>query len=168
MQHPLAGGDDPSRQQTALLYESGSFTGYWQPPSPAQHLAAGYLTGGDDFKQPLCGNEEGWGPLSRLRYDFTPCFLDVWVASVAAFGLLFGLAAVVWLLRSKKSVEIGKGWHFWTKQVREEQCRADQGELVLWVLVSARANVSRSHRASSPSSLPTSPPSSSYKSSTTL
>lgn len=120
MQLPFAGGSDPSRQK-ALLYDSGSFTGYWQPSSPS-HLEAlatksGYLTASEDFKQPLCGNDEGWGPLSRLRYDFTPCFLDVWLASVAAFGVVFGLAAIVWMLRTKKPAEFGKGWHFWTKQV---------------------------------------------------
>lgn len=119
MQFPLAGdGADlsPSRQK-ALPYDSGSFTGFWQPSSPAYH-DAGYLTATTHFNQPLCGNAEGWGPLSRIRYDFTPCFIDVWVASVAAFGIVFGLGAVVWLLRSKKPVEVGKGWHFWTKQVR--------------------------------------------------
>lgn len=120
MQLPFAGGSDPSRQK-ALLYDSGSFTGYWQPSSPS-HLEAlatssGYLTATEDFKQPLCGNDEGWGPLSRLRYDFTPCFLDVWLASVAAFGVVFGLAAIVWMLRTKKPAGFAKGWHFWTKQV---------------------------------------------------
>lgn len=121
MQLSFAAGSDPSRQK-ALLYDSGSFTGYWQPSSPshlhAHALNAGYLTATEDFKQPLCGNDEGWGPLSRLRYDFTPCFLDVWLASVATFGLVFGLAAIVWMLRTKKPVELARGWHFWTKQVR--------------------------------------------------
>lgn len=121
MHHDLTGGGtDPSRQK-ALLYHSGSFTGLWAPSEPAhiQALAhSGYLTAGEDFKQPLCGNEEGWGPLSRLRYDFTPCFIDVWVASVAAFGVVFGLGAVLWLVkRKKKPTDAAKGWHFWTKQV---------------------------------------------------
>lgn len=120
MQVFLAGGSEPPRQEV-LLHETGSFTGYWQANTPsslhALALGANYLTATDDFKQPLCGNEEGWGPLSRLRYDFTPCFLDVWLASVAVFGLVFGLAAILWVLRTKKPVEVGKGWHFWTKQV---------------------------------------------------
>lgn len=108
----VLGGDDPSQQ---AVLDSGSFTGYrpWR-----LELGKGYLTAGEDFKQPLCGNEEGWGPLSPFRYDFTPCFLDVWVASVALFGIVLGLLAVVWLLRMRKPAEVSKGWHFWTKQVR--------------------------------------------------
>lgn len=116
------GGDDLSsqqqqQQQAAALHlaASGSFTGY-RPQ--LLELGKGYLTAGEDFKQPLCGNEEGWGPLSPFRYDFTPCFLDVWVASVALFGIVLGLLAVVWLLRMRKPTEVVKGWHFWTKQVR--------------------------------------------------
>lgn len=113
------GGLDPSRQK-ALLYNSGSFSGYWQPSTP-EHLETlsrtGYLTATESFKQPLCGNAEGWGPLSRLRYDFTPCFLDVWLASVAAFGLVLGLGTVVWLIKKRKPQEVAMGWHFWTKQV---------------------------------------------------
>lgn len=112
------GGSDPSRQK-ALLYDSGSFTGHWHPPSTVYH-ETGYLTATEELKQPLCGNAEGWGPLSQLRYDFTPCFLDVWLASVAAFGLVFGLVAIVWLLRKRKPVEVVKGWQFWIKQVRAD------------------------------------------------
>lgn len=117
MQFVLGGGDDDlsSQQAAAVLAASGSFTGY--RPQRIE-LGKGYLTAGEDFKQPLCGNEEGWGPLSPFRYDFTPCFLDVWVASVALFGLVLGLLAVVWLLRMRKPAEVAKGWHFWTKQVR--------------------------------------------------
>lgn len=115
MQFDFTGdGADPSRQKT-LLYDSGSFTGHWHPPSAVYH-ETGYLSATEDFKQPLCGNAEGWGPLSRLRYDFTPCFIDVWLASVAAFGVVFGLIALIWLLRKRKPVEVAKGWQFWTKQ----------------------------------------------------
>ncbi|KAG8166171.1 hypothetical protein KVR01_004723 [Diaporthe batatas] len=114
MQFVLGGGasDDDFASRQAFL-ASGSFTGYrpWR-----LELGQGYLTAGEDFKQPLCGNEEGWGPLSPFRYDFTPCFLDVWVASVAVFGIVLGLLAIAWLLRMKKPTEVAKGWHFWTKQ----------------------------------------------------
>lgn len=67
--------------------------------------------------QPFCGNSEGWGPLSPHRYDFTPCFMDVWVSSVAVYGVLFGLGAVWWLVRRKTRAEVRKDWHFWSKQV---------------------------------------------------
>lgn len=115
MQFVLGGGDDDLSSHQFTLAGTGSFTGY--RPQRLE-LGQGYLTAGDDFKQPLCGNKEGWGPLSPFRYDFTPCFLDVWVASVALFGLVLGLLAVVWLLRMRKPADTAKGWHFWTKQVR--------------------------------------------------
>ncbi|KAK3357106.1 ABC transporter type 1, transmembrane domain-containing protein [Lasiosphaeria hispida] len=95
------------------IFETGSFTGFHR----VSELASSYLTATGSFKQPLCGNEEGWGPLSPIRYDFTPCFIDVWVASVAAFGILIGALAVWWLLAKRRPTDVAKDWHFWTKQV---------------------------------------------------
>ena len=43
--------------------------------------------------------------------------MDVWVSSVAVFGILFGAGAMWWLLRRKQKAEVAKDWHFWTKQV---------------------------------------------------
>ncbi|KAL2016276.1 hypothetical protein VTK56DRAFT_3904 [Thermocarpiscus australiensis] len=100
-------------QQQKVLFETGSFTGYRPVVS---ELGSGYLSAARAFKQPLCGNEEGWGPLSPIRYDFTPCFIDVWVASVAAFGIVVGAIAVWWLLKRKRPNPVSKDWHFWTKQ----------------------------------------------------
>jgi hypothetical protein len=101
-------------QQQKVLFETGSFTGYHLAES---ELGSGYLSAGRVFKQPLCGNEEGWGPMSPFRYDFTPCFIDVWVASVAAFGIVAGAVAVWWLLKWRQPTVLSKDWHFWTKQV---------------------------------------------------
>jgi ATP-binding cassette, subfamily C (CFTR/MRP), member 1 len=92
---------------------TGSFTGY----RPILELGEHYLSASESFKQPLCGNEEGWGPLSPFRYDFTPCFVDVWVFAVAVFGLICGPLAVWYVLRRQKALSISKDWHFWTKQV---------------------------------------------------
>jgi ATP-binding cassette, subfamily C (CFTR/MRP), member 1 len=100
-------------QSQRILLSTGSFTGY----RPLQQLGEGYLSATDRFKQPLCGNEEGWGPLSPFRYDFTPCFIDVWVFVVAAYGIVFGSLAIWYILRRQKATEISKDWHFWTKQV---------------------------------------------------
>lgn len=66
---------------------------------------------------PLCSNSEGWGPISPIRWDFTPCFLDVWILSVAAWGLLGGAAAVWFLLRKPVPQEVSKNWHFYAKLV---------------------------------------------------
>ncbi|KAK4146291.1 uncharacterized protein C8A04DRAFT_9904 [Dichotomopilus funicola] len=92
---------------------TGSFTGYRHAVS---ELGSGYLDAERVFKQPLCGNAEGWGPLSPFRYDFTPCFIDVWVSAVAAFGIVVGAMAVWWLVKHKQPTPVSKDWHFWTKQ----------------------------------------------------
>lgn len=68
-----------------------------------------------NWRQPLCGNREGWGPISPFRYDFTPCFLDVWISAVAIFGILFGSAAVWWLSKRRFPSAASKDWHFYTK-----------------------------------------------------
>ncbi|KAK3990185.1 hypothetical protein QBC44DRAFT_395116 [Cladorrhinum sp. PSN332] len=107
-----AGGYAGSSQKP--IFETGSFTGYHSTPYT---LGKGYLSAAHSFKQPLCGNEEGWGPLSPIRYDFTPCFIDVWVASVAAFGIVLGSIAVWWLVKKKTPGPVSKDWHFWTKQI---------------------------------------------------
>jgi ATP-binding cassette subfamily C (CFTR/MRP) protein 1 len=65
--------------------------------------------------QPFCGNVEGWGPLSSRLYDFTPCFVDVWVSSVAVFGIFMGAAAVWYLIKRRTPSTVGTNWHFYTK-----------------------------------------------------
>ena len=65
--------------------------------------------------QPLCGNSEGWGPISPYRYDFTPCFLDVWITSVAVWGILPGAAAIWWFVRRRTAAPVSKDWHFYAK-----------------------------------------------------
>ncbi|KAK4252067.1 hypothetical protein C7999DRAFT_37047 [Corynascus novoguineensis] len=104
-------GGLPQAQQ--VVFETGSFTGY---RSVVSELGSGYLTADRVVRQSLCGNAEGWGPLSPFRYDFTPCFIDVWVAAVAAFGILFGAIAAWWLVKRKSPAPVAKDWHFWTKQ----------------------------------------------------
>ncbi|KAG4028259.1 hypothetical protein MFRU_023g00940 [Monilinia fructicola] len=95
------------------ILKTGSFSGF---RALQEQLGSGYLTADVSRSQPLCGNKEGWGPLSPYRYDFTPCFMDVWVSSVAAFGILGGAIAIWWLVRRKTHAEVEKNWHFWLKQ----------------------------------------------------
>ncbi|RAL63370.1 hypothetical protein DID88_003793 [Monilinia fructigena] len=95
------------------ILKTGSFSGF---RAFQEQLGSGYLTADVSRSQPLCGNKEGWGPLSPYRYDFTPCFMDVWVSSVAAFGILGGAIAIWWLVRRKTHAEVEKNWHFWLKQ----------------------------------------------------
>ncbi len=100
----------------ALLLSSTSYEP--SPPHAAAAALSAYLTAtrAGEKTQPLCGNSEGWGPLSPIRYDFTPCFLDVWISVVAVFGLVFG-AGAVWYLSRKEKQEVGKNWHFYAKLV---------------------------------------------------
>ncbi|OJD26430.1 hypothetical protein ACJ73_02192 [Blastomyces percursus] len=66
-------------------------------------------------RQPLCGDNEGWGPISGTRYDFTPCFLDVWVSLVAGWGLVMGAGAIWFLLNKRTAQPVQKNWHFYAK-----------------------------------------------------
>lgn len=130
-----------------VLYETGSFTGF----RPHRELGANYLSA-SPFKQPLCGNEEGWGPLSPYRYDFTPCFIDVWIAAVSVFGLVFGSLAIWWLLvRKQKQESQSKNTYFFIKQVinRRDKLRLRHGSIELTVL----ATTSPSSPSSSSTSL---------------
>jgi ATP-binding cassette subfamily C (CFTR/MRP) protein 1 len=95
-----------------VLHTTGSFSG-WRP---LQELGSHYLTATAGHRQALCGNKEGWGPLSPHRYDFTPCFIDVWIAIVAVGGLALGLGSI-WFLREQQKLYPTKNVHFWLKQV---------------------------------------------------
>lgn len=68
--------------------------------------------------KPLCSDWEGWGPLSSIRYDFTPCFLDVWILFTAGWGILLGVGALWYLLKRRVPSPVSKNWHFYTKLVR--------------------------------------------------
>ena len=83
-----------------------------QPLNWPDYLRA---TAQDGKTQPLCGNYEGWGPISPYRYDFTPCFLDVWISVVAVFGITFGAAAIWWFLKRTSPSPVGRNWHFYAK-----------------------------------------------------
>ncbi|KAF2142975.1 uncharacterized protein K452DRAFT_225985 [Aplosporella prunicola CBS 121167] len=87
------------------------------PFTPSALAAAGYLGATASREQPLCGNSEGWGPLSPYRYDFTPCFLDVWISAVAALGIFGGASAVYYLLRKCTPQPVRKNWHFYAKLI---------------------------------------------------
>lgn len=87
------------------------------PLLPVTRLAHGYLTASKHDRQPLCGNAEGWGPISPIRYDFTPCFLDVWIAAVAVFGVVGGAGALWHLYRNCTPQPVKRNWHFYAKLV---------------------------------------------------
>jgi hypothetical protein len=49
-----------------ILRSTGSFSGF---RATIKELGNGYLTAEKKFRQPLCGNKEGWGPLSRWQFS---------------------------------------------------------------------------------------------------
>ena len=111
---PPSSAADLSSGLFSPKFYTGSFTGW----GLATGLGSGYATATDNYAQPLCANEEGWGPFSPYRWDFTPCFVDVWIASVAVFGIVFGAGALVWLVKKRPSKsDTARNWHFWIKQV---------------------------------------------------
>lgn len=62
----------------------------------------------------LCADPEGWGPISSIRWDLTPCFLDLWLVFVAAWGIVGG-AGAIWYLSRRTSQDVKKNWHFYAK-----------------------------------------------------
>ena len=66
-------------------------------------------------QQPLCGDAEGWGPISPSRFDFTPCFLDIWIVLVAAWGIFFGAGAAWYLVKRRMPQDVARNWHFYIK-----------------------------------------------------
>ncbi|KAF1947031.1 multidrug resistance-associated protein 1 [Clathrospora elynae] len=91
--------------------------GQQTPFLPSTPHAHGYLAASKHARQPLCGNSEGWGPISPIRYDFTPCFLDVWIAVVAAFGVVGGAGALWYLYRNCPPQPVKRNWHFYAKLI---------------------------------------------------
>jgi hypothetical protein len=77
---------EPSLAQRIL--KTGSFSGF----HPFGKLGSGYLAAESTRGAPLCGNSEGWGPLSPDRWDFTPCFMGK--TSSLSHYLLFCLLAL--------------------------------------------------------------------------
>lgn len=68
--------------------------------------------------QPFCGDGEGWGPLSRFRFDLTPCFLDLGVSIIAVFfGVVLGSGALWLLFKRRIPQPVSRNWHFYAKLV---------------------------------------------------
>lgn len=82
----------------------------WRPIAGAEISAT-------QHRQPLCEDREGWGPVSQLRWDLTPCFLDLWLVWVAAWGILAGAGAIYYLHKKRIPQDIKKDWHYYAKLV---------------------------------------------------
>ncbi|BFZ59390.1 ATP-binding cassette glutathione S-conjugate transporter ycf1 [Saitoella coloradoensis] len=65
----------------------------------------------------FCRNSEGWGPISLVRMDFTPCFYEgILISAVNLFILTFGAYRLLQLLR-RSAVPVKKGWHYSAKVI---------------------------------------------------
>ncbi|KAK8225721.1 multidrug resistance-associated protein 1 [Phyllosticta capitalensis] len=100
-----------------MLRTDGSQTPLRPFNRPITVLGSTHGPSGTTFgQQRLCGNVEGWGPLSPYRYDFAPCFLDLCISLVAlAFGVVGGAGAIWYLLRKCAPQPVKRNWHFWAK-----------------------------------------------------
>lgn len=96
---------NPSRQQQAQLQSTPS--AYELLPLNKHHHQAS--------KQPLCSDPEGWGPVSDIRWDLTPCFLDVWLVFVTVWGLIGGAGAIIYLVKKRTPQDVKKNWHYHAK-----------------------------------------------------
>lgn len=94
----------PSLQQAPLQST-------WYPDQRVE----GLISASYGSRQVLCADPEGWGPISDIRWDLTPCFLDVWLIFVAAWGLLAGAGAIFYLLKKRTPQDVKKNWHYYAK-----------------------------------------------------
>ena len=97
-----------SRGAQAVLFTANLEDGLSKP----DYLRATVM---NEKEYTFCGNNEGWGPISPFRYDFTPCFLDVWIASVAVWGIVLGAAAISFLIKRRSPSPVSRNWHFYAK-----------------------------------------------------
>ncbi|EAW12826.1 ATP-binding cassette glutathione S-conjugate transporter YCF1 [Aspergillus clavatus NRRL 1] len=84
-------------------------------PLPSSSLDSSSFHSSSKHLQPFCGDVEGWGPISKSRFDLTPCFLDFGVALVAGWGVLMGAGAIWFLLKKRVPQPVSKNWHFYAK-----------------------------------------------------
>ncbi|PGH07414.1 hypothetical protein AJ80_07999 [Polytolypa hystricis UAMH7299] len=101
------------------MADNGMSQVIFKAPSPASSSSSiaesPLVAAALEYRQPLCGDREGWGPISSIRFDFTPCFLDVWISLVAVWGLLMGAGAIWFLFKKRSPAPVGKNWHFYAK-----------------------------------------------------
>ncbi|KAI9645824.1 ATP-binding cassette glutathione S-conjugate transporter ycf1 [Ciborinia camelliae] len=94
------------------ILKTGSFSGF---RALQEQLGNGYLTADISRSQPLCGNKEGWGPLSPHRYDFTPCFMDVYMVACKEEDDGGGEKRLAFLAQAVNYPDVWAGdFRFWT------------------------------------------------------
>ncbi|RPB26840.1 putative ABC metal ion transporter [Terfezia boudieri ATCC MYA-4762] len=64
----------------------------------------------------FCSDPEGWGPISRDKEDFTPCFADLTVDIVSLGLILLGSLNLASLLK-QTAYPVPQNWHYYLKLV---------------------------------------------------
>jgi len=63
----------------------------------------------------FCLDPQGWGPVSAIRYAFTPCFQDGILAAIPPiFIILFG-STQIWHFSQSARVPQSRNWIYWIK-----------------------------------------------------
>ena len=63
----------------------------------------------------FCLDREGWGPVSAVRYAFTPCFQDGILAAVPPIFLIIAGSAQGWQFSQSAKVPQARNWVYWSK-----------------------------------------------------
>jgi ATP-binding cassette subfamily C (CFTR/MRP) protein 1 len=63
----------------------------------------------------FCLDPEGWGPVSKLRYSFTPCFEEGILAAIPPLFLLFAGSAQAWQFSQSSRIPNSRNWVYWVK-----------------------------------------------------
>lgn len=63
----------------------------------------------------FCLDPEGWGPVSAIRYSFTPCFQDGILAAIPPLFLLITGSAQAWQFSQSARIPNTRNWVYWSK-----------------------------------------------------
>src|SRR5204863_6249143 len=62
-----------------------------------------------------CLDQEGWGPVSEVRYAFTPCFQDGILAAIPPIFLFVAGSAQGWQFSQLAKIPHSRNWIYWIK-----------------------------------------------------
>ena len=63
----------------------------------------------------FCLDQEGWGPISAVRYSFTPCFQDGILAAIPPIFLFIAGSAQGWQFSQSAKIPQSRNWIYWIK-----------------------------------------------------
>lgn len=63
----------------------------------------------------FCLDTEGWGPVSAVRYAFTPCFQDGILAAIPPIFLFVAGSAQAWQYSQSAKIPQSRNWIYWIK-----------------------------------------------------